>query len=365
MYQNYDYDNDLDEYDGDEYAEEEEDELSPEDKVQMAEGTAEVRSALGTQAERVTTKQIQEALWHYYYDVDKSVAYLINKYIDPAPKPTANKPKPQSQKTMPPSSDGKRSRAPFLSSIDLPLPTGVPEADIWRVCAAVPSSSPGPRLSVTNFFTDMPWLNIPEDRKTVFIKPPRLRGGLLGGSSAPPKMSKLQALAAARKKKAEEAKKADEVKLVILPKENNPPGMKVPPQKESSVTQELPSEKKTAQVQLDKSHQELSVNSQAAAPATGGDSLTSTNPLKRPYGTTIDGTADDYPTVKKAKPSAFAQALLPSASGTPPAYQRLYSLPWMKYTTIETLQEAFGKPSPDDVVLAAQSQAGRSVNKGR
>ena len=84
-YRNYDYENDLDEYEGVE--DEEEDEMSAEDKVQMVNGTAEVQAMLGPQASKVTMKQIQEALWHYYYDVDKSVAYLISKFIEPpAPK---------------------------------------------------------------------------------------------------------------------------------------------------------------------------------------------------------------------------------------------------------------------------------------
>jgi elongation factor 1 alpha-like protein len=91
-YRNYDYEADLDEYDGGEdgYGEEEE-ELSPEDKAQMEAGTAEVRSMLGAGADKVTKTQIQETLWHYYYDVDKSVAYLISKFIDPpAPKPKSS-----------------------------------------------------------------------------------------------------------------------------------------------------------------------------------------------------------------------------------------------------------------------------------
>jgi elongation factor 1 alpha-like protein len=29
----------------------------------------------------ITDRQIQDALWHYYYDVDKSVAYLIKEYM--------------------------------------------------------------------------------------------------------------------------------------------------------------------------------------------------------------------------------------------------------------------------------------------
>ena len=109
MYQNYDYENDLDEFDGNELAEEEE--LSAEDKAQMAAATAEVKSMLGPQASKVTIEQIQDSLWHYYYDVDKTVAYLINKYIDPAPKPAA---KTKVPKTMPQASDGKTySEHPF------------------------------------------------------------------------------------------------------------------------------------------------------------------------------------------------------------------------------------------------------------
>lgn len=53
-----------------------EDELSPEDKEQMRIGTEKVRAALGDASDFVTDDAIQEALWHYYYDVAKSVTYL-------------------------------------------------------------------------------------------------------------------------------------------------------------------------------------------------------------------------------------------------------------------------------------------------
>lgn len=59
-------------------------------------------------------------------------------------------------------------------------------------------------MSAADFFSDSPWLNIPQDRRgEILIQPLYPRGGLLGGSSKPdgaPK-SKLAALAAARKKK--------------------------------------------------------------------------------------------------------------------------------------------------------------------
>lgn len=47
----------------------------------MEAGTTQVRQALGSQASKVTTAQIQEALWHYFYDIDKTVAYLVTKHI--------------------------------------------------------------------------------------------------------------------------------------------------------------------------------------------------------------------------------------------------------------------------------------------
>lgn len=71
-----DFDDD-DDFDGgdDSYGAGEDNELSSEDQEQMREGTIKVREALGT-AFPVSDKDIQETLWHYYYDVGKSVVYL-------------------------------------------------------------------------------------------------------------------------------------------------------------------------------------------------------------------------------------------------------------------------------------------------
>lgn len=41
-------------------------------------GTIAVREKLPDNAKHLTDKQIQESLWHYYYDVDKSVTYLAS-----------------------------------------------------------------------------------------------------------------------------------------------------------------------------------------------------------------------------------------------------------------------------------------------
>lgn len=61
-----------------------EDELSAEDKEQMRTGTESVRDALGDAFADVTDAAIQEALWHYYYDVGKSVTYL-KSMLSPKP----------------------------------------------------------------------------------------------------------------------------------------------------------------------------------------------------------------------------------------------------------------------------------------
>lgn len=54
----------------------EEDGLTAEDKEQLQTGTVQVRNNLGQSFSFITDKEIQDTLWHYYYDIAKSVAYL-------------------------------------------------------------------------------------------------------------------------------------------------------------------------------------------------------------------------------------------------------------------------------------------------
>lgn len=44
----------------------------------MREGTIKVREVIGHDVSEITDQKIQEALWHYFYDVEKSVNYLLN-----------------------------------------------------------------------------------------------------------------------------------------------------------------------------------------------------------------------------------------------------------------------------------------------
>lgn len=57
---------------------EENNELSPEDREQMRLRTAEVQELLRSELPPVepSEEEVWEALWHYYYDVDKTVSYL-------------------------------------------------------------------------------------------------------------------------------------------------------------------------------------------------------------------------------------------------------------------------------------------------
>jgi elongation factor 1 alpha-like protein len=54
----------------------------------MRVGTIAVRAELPATASHITDSQIQEALWNYYYDIEKTVGYLTSTYIT---KPKAKK----------------------------------------------------------------------------------------------------------------------------------------------------------------------------------------------------------------------------------------------------------------------------------
>ncbi|KAF9958967.1 HBS1-like protein [Mortierella alpina] len=73
---NLDLDDVLDDgYDEEDYAEEQA--MTSEEQAQMAEATGEVQAMLG--GAKVTVKEIQDALWYYYFDVDQAAVYLIDE----------------------------------------------------------------------------------------------------------------------------------------------------------------------------------------------------------------------------------------------------------------------------------------------
>lgn len=366
---NLDYQDAVDEFEG--YSDEEGgDELSPEDRALMNQGIVDVQAALGVEASKVTVAQIEEALWHYYYDIDKSVAYLTSKFINPAPKPV---------KQAGPQLSGKSVSLPLhpdAAILPSELDTSARRAgahldttdDLLRFNTGSPPVAFISATVFSSFFHDMPWGNIPKHRETAFIPPSRPRGGLLGGSGVPPKMTKLQALAAARKKKTEE-KKAEEqgatqdnveqtrTKMTELAVGDGPAAKESMPLA-GAFGKRLKTSESTAQ---------------------GRKPLVETEPL-RPKSQQVSEMAEkpeDLPPIEKAQPSAFAQTLfgLPSANlkrpepttnGDTLATSRPSKLPGLLplYPNLpSSVFDAFSQPSPDDVVFAAQAKGSR-LGKG-
>ena len=50
--------------------------MTAEDQERLRVGTVQVRNTLGQGFASITDKEIQDTLWHYYYDISKSVSYL-------------------------------------------------------------------------------------------------------------------------------------------------------------------------------------------------------------------------------------------------------------------------------------------------
>lgn len=345
LVRNMDYEAELSDY---AYSDEGEDELGPEDRALMTQGTADVIAALGSEASKVTKDQIEEALWHYYYDVDKSVTYLVSKFISPpTPRPPKTKPAPQKSKS--------KSATPvvvFATAFE-GIPCSAEEGLDKRArkleytpttigpIPSIHSRTSGSRESLSHYFDDMPWGNIPKYRETVFIPPPTLRGGLLGGSGAPPKMSKLQALAAARKKKSENKSSSEEQV------EHTQSQMK-----ELSVSDDAPGGKENIHLGGPFSKR-LKTSSSTAQ---GRQPVLPTEPRSEPLPQQIHQAEvpenDKPPSIDHAQPSAFAQTLFGASSSIHnPGRKNLVTL-----SLAPSVLEAFSKPSPDDIVLAAQAK---------
>lgn len=335
------YDPDEDEY---------EEELSAEDKAAMESGTVAVRKALGDDASKVTLEKIQEALWHYYYDIEKSVAYLRKSFAAPPPKPAAVKKAPE----------GKSREFFFASSFEsfpsaVGADSGVREG--WwlepsSMKKLLESTRPLCRssASMSHFFKDMPWMNTPAYRHTTFMPPSLPSGGLLGGSEDAPKMSKLQALAAARRKKNKEKKGSDKTsetesdlkKLSISEsskKENRPPTQKKPQHK----TRDDLSDQTAGGESLQHSKDSVAKQPDPSAESESGIQKATLVVEEREA------------TIQLSSPSAFARTLLGSAPEAQTSQrQDVFAIPYTSSSSFSA--GVFAKPSPDDIVFAAQAK---------
>ena len=190
----------------------------------------------------------------------------------------------------------------------------------------------------------MPWLDTPQDRQAVFIAPLH-PSGLLGGSSeGAPKMSKLQALAAARKKKAQEQKSNGssgvEKPVADLSLNSSSEKEKGPASPTKSTSRGFPIRKRKDS----NPHEKVTKLTQADREPEPPQDV-----------------AMEDPALDQAEPSAFANTMFSSSSSPTtkkprPNSSNLFSLPYNSNTAAPTSAGPFAGPSPDDVVIAAQSK---------
>jgi elongation factor 1 alpha-like protein len=338
------YDPHEDDYD------EEQEELSPEDKVAMAEGTEKVKKALGADSAKVTAAQIQEALWHYYYDVDKSVAYLRKSFTPATPKPPPKK-----------SAEGKFHESSFPST-DLSCGGAANGAEAeyhaleQRQCSTSTYNEATPAYPILHkpavpasmFFSDMPWLDTPRERHANLVAPPPLPGGLLGGSDSAPKMSKLQALAAARKKRTDGKKEKEKASETTEGLENL--SISGQTQKENIKPVSAPS---AGLKRPNNVLQEPALSEPPSGSSHDKNEAASHTQVHQTPDVPMDNVA--VAADQRAAPSAFAQTLVGSAPDAGQKQTRdIFAMPYTSSSSY--FAGAFSEPSPDDVVLAAQAK---------
>jgi elongation factor 1 alpha-like protein len=192
-------------------------------------------------------------------------------------------------------------------------------------------------FSFAEFFKDTPWLSIPADREAVLIAPLYPRGGLLGGASdGVPKMSKLQALAAARKKKAQDEKSGggsvvERPMAVLNIGSDEKPTETVAPK---PGLRSFPIRKRKDSNPHEKSP---------------------TKPQHIDRSLEIPSESEPVPALDQAPPSAFASTMFSSTFQPQRQPENLFTLPYTA-TVSSPVADPFAGPSPDDVVIAAQSK---------
>lgn len=206
------------------------------------------------------------------------------------------------------------------------------------------------------FFDDTPWLRVPLWRQGgIGIEPSIYPSGLLGGSSTAGKgkISKLQALAAARQKKdAERTNRSSEGLNPAEDRGGSSTSFPAPSRRVKGVSQ--PDSEEVRHLQRNRS-----IAKRESIPSDFAEILEAVGPTKATSSTSrhID---------LSGMPSAFATAILgPSTNGFPshPAdvvcdiHSVLYNT---RYNAAEN--GAFLGPSPDDVVIAAQTNKGQSLD---
>jgi elongation factor 1 alpha-like protein len=195
----------------------------------------------------------------------------------------------------------------------------------------------------------MRWLQIPNERQTIFVERPYPHGGLLGGSpDAVPKMSKLQALAAARKKKAQEQRSSASMGVVEKPMEELAISHTSENGDRGSSSDAASSRARTGPRTYPMRKRKNSSPHRKTPQPVDPVEQTSLQPVENIM---------TVPSVEQAKPSAFANTMFGNSKPTPvhSPPRALFTLPYTANPSAQST-DAFAGPSPDDVVLAAQSK---------
>jgi elongation factor 1 alpha-like protein len=200
----------------------------------------------------------------------------------------------------------------------------------------------------------MGWFNIPLDRRTTFIEPLYPRGGLLGGNpDAAPKMTKLQALAAARKKNAMDQKNNAGAGEVTKPMA----GLSLSTNSTSGGSSTEATASATSSGSRSAAGKE---NTSRTYPRLKGKDPSPHRQQSRPPVSVEEAPSlpqfEPIVKINAAAPSAFAATMFGDAS------TNLRQIPAVAFTLpysephLQSTDNAFSGPSPDDVVIAAQSK---------
>lgn len=308
---------------------------------QLAVATAEVKSLLGNR--KIADQEIHDSLWHYDLDSSKAAKYLSDKY-DKAQKKAAAaakpSPAPQQQK-----SKGMSSllEARSQQSQNQSQSTG-PEQKVSKLAAlakarsnqtnASPSSSSSsPSSSTSSLATESPRISkLDALAKSRAQKGPEnalpTRTKSSTGSSSLEKLSRLSSGAS-----------SNGANLANLSKSSSP----------------APNSALSKLAQFRKQRQEQQATKQVAA--TPDDSSTDEPQTPPPSETSIDFDIPvHYPPIFTSASSDFG-SLLWSGSKNLNLGSKVTNTVFLP-TDSSQIRNAFNKPSPDDVVLNAQSQGG-------
>ncbi|OQE29066.1 hypothetical protein PENFLA_c004G06707 [Penicillium flavigenum] len=324
-------------YDDDDFYDDDDELADPEEQEFLQQCTTAVLQQLraGQPSVTATKEEVQDALWHYYNDIDKSVNYLRGKR--------------------------EKEAAKLQKSKIQPVP-------------AYPAPPSTAHFSAADFFRDCPWLNVPSHRKSeILIEPLYPRLGLLGGAPENGgKLSKLAALAAARKKKeGEKAPSMSETSTPSTPKLEQPTSLD-----HSGTSRSLRDRLAASGRSTPKAPEGPGSLRRLATPSSSSHPIPKRPEAetKKPSVSELSGSMQrvvleakeepepqqTIPTIR-ASPSTFASTIVGAATG-PTAAE-----PSHLHSTSSDLLRIYGQdhaepfdfaaPSPDDVVLNAQNTA--------